>query len=411
MNIGIDGNEANQRKLVGIGQFASGIINGLERLDQKNHYFIYLKEPPITGLPKERPGWKYQVFGPGKFWTQIGLPLNLYIQRIKLDLFFSPSHYAPRFSPVPTVISVMDLWHHHHPEQFEKKDLYQLINWEKYSVRNSSAIITISEFSKSEIIKFYNYPPERITVAYPGYSKFQISNSKFQINSQIQNTKNKYKIKGDYLLYLGTLQPKKNLEGLIEAFAMVVGDRGFGTSDQESGVGRNGSSVHQSPVTGHRSPITLVIAGKKGWLFETIFNKVKELGLEGKVIFTDFIEENEKPFLISGAKGFVLASFYEGFGIPVVEAMSLGIPVAISRVSSLPEVGGKTAFYFNPENPKEIAQSLLEMIKLGARRRRVISQEGQKQAGKFNWETCAKKTLEVFEKVSQKKLRGKNDIF
>ena len=146
------------------------------KIDSKNSYFIYLKEPPLNDLPKERAGWQYKVVGPKKFWTQLGLPLKLFGQKEKLDVFYSPSHYAPRFSPMPTIVSIMDLWHHRRPEQFDKKDLYRLLNWEKYSVKNSSRIVTISEFTKSEIIKFYNYTAKRITVAYPGYTKLKIKN-------------------------------------------------------------------------------------------------------------------------------------------------------------------------------------------------------------------------------------------
>jgi len=375
--IGIDGNEANQKNRVGIGQFAFNIISQLEKIDKENQYFIYLKEKPLSDLPKERPGWQYKIFGPSKFWTQGVLPIKLFTQREKLDVFYSPSHYAPRFSPFPIIISIMDLWHHYHPEQFAKKDLYQLINWERYSVRKASRIVTISEFSKSEIIKFYNYPANRIIVAYPGYTSFDIKNKNEKISKldaeAIKNTKKKYKIEGNYLLYLGTLQPKKNLLGLIEAFKVLI--------------------------TNYQLPITLVISGKKGWLYEEIFRKVKELELENKVIFTDFIEESEKPYLILGAKCFVMPSFYEGFGIPVLEAMSLGIPVAISNTSSLPEIGGKAAFYFNPENPPEIAQTILRVIKLSQSEREKVTKAGFNQAKKFSWEKCAGKVLKSIKSI------------
>jgi len=368
MIIGIDGNEANQESRVGIGQFAFNVIKEIERIDKKNEYIVYLKQTPLPDLPLERPSFKYKVFGPGKLWTQIALPIKLFTQKENIDLFFSPSHYSPRFSPVPTIISIMDLWHHRHPEQFAKKDLYQLTRWEKYSVKKAVHIITISEFSKSEIIKIYNYPEEKITVAYPGYEKCQMSN----VKCQMDKIEEKYKINGEYLLYLGTLQPKKNLLHLIEAFNILI-------------------SLYPN--------ITLVLAGKKGWLYEEIFEKVKNLNLEKRVIFTDFIEERDKPYLISGAKCFVLPSFYEGFGIPVLEALSLGVPVAISNTSSLPEVGGKAAFYFNPEKPYEIAETLASVLKLSSSELEKVKIEGKKQAEKFSWEKCARKILETFGKL------------
>jgi len=373
MLIGIDANEANVKNRVGIGQFAFNVIKGLEEIDKKNSYILYLKEPPLSDLPKEREGWRYRVFGPGKAWTQIALPFRLFTQKEKLDVFYSPSHYSPRFSPFPTVISIMDLGHHHFPEQFAKKDLYQLTRWEKYSVRNSRRIVTISEFSKSEIIKIYHYPENRITVAYPGYDQFKIESEKFKVDE----IKKKYGVKDKYLLYLGTLKPNKNIEGIVAAFGLLT-------------------------KTSPSAPITLVIAGKKGWLYETIFEKVKKLGLEDKVIFTGFLDEKEKPYLIAGAEAFVMPSFYEGFGIPILEAMSLGVPVITSKVASMPEVGGNAAIYCDPQNPEEIAEAMKKVLGLKKSQRDEIIALGKKQAEKFSWENCARKVLETIEELDKR---------
>ncbi|PIV01256.1 hypothetical protein COS54_01180 [Candidatus Shapirobacteria bacterium CG03_land_8_20_14_0_80_39_12] len=366
MLIGIDGNEANQKNRVGIGQFAFNILKSISEIDKDDSFLIYLKENPLPDLPKENERWHYRIFGPGKLWTQLALPVKLFTQKEKLAVFYSPSHYAPRFSPFPTVISMMDLWHHRHPEQFAASDLYQLKNWENYSVRKAKRIITISEFSRSEIVKFYHYPEEKIKIAYPGFDRFD-SNIKYQIS----NIHKKYNFEGDYLLYLGTLQPKKNLVRLVEAFALVI----------------------------RQLPITLVIAGKKGWLYEEIFNKVKELKLEERVIFTGFIDEAEKPYLIAGAGVFVLPSLYEGFGIPVLEAMSLGVPVVSSSEGSLPEAGGKAAFYCNPYRADDISQTILKVLSLNKEERNEIIKAGLSQVEKFSWEKCAKVVLETLKNV------------
>ena len=376
MIIGIDGNEANQENLVGIGQFALNVINQLEKIDKENEYWIYLKEPPKSHFPPERKKWKYIIFGPSKAWTQFALPLKLFTQSKKPDVFFSPSHYAPRFSPVPTVISIMDLWHHRHPEQFAKKDLYQLTSWEKYSVKNASRIVTISEFSKSEISEFYQYPKEKIKLAYPGINQYRVQSTEYKEDE----VKKKYKIDGKYLLYLSTLQPKKNLSNLLIALSIIIS---------------------QYPFPEGIPSILLVIAGKKGWLYEEIFTKVKELKLENNVIFTGFISEEDKPYLIKGAECFIMPSFYEGFGIPVVEAMALGVPVAISNVSSLPEVGGEAAFYFDPENPQEIAETIAKVLKLDSLKKSKVIETGKKQAQKFTWEKTAKNILQVLEEFKK----------
>ena len=396
MLIGIDGNEANQKNRVGIGQFAYNVLKSISEVNKNDSFLIYLKESPLPDLPKESDRWHYRIFGPKKLWTQLALPLQLFTQKEKLAVFYSPSHYAPRFCPFPTVISIMDLWHHRHPEQFTSKDLYQLINWENYSVRRAKRIITISEFSKSEIVKYYHYPEEKIKIAYPGFENYQLSiiNYKSRINSQILNVKNKYCIEGDYLLYLGTLQPKKNLVRLVEAFALVVSDRLSVVSDQGLGA-----KDHQSPITNHQSLITLVIAGKKGWLYEEIFNKVKELNLEKSVIFTGFIDEAEKPYLIAGASAFVFPSLYEGFGIPVLEAMSLGVPVISSNEGSLPEAGGKAAFYCNPYEVSDISRAILEVLSLNKEKRNEIIRVGLSQVEGFSWEKCALSVLETVKNV------------
>jgi len=371
MIIGIDGNEANVKNRVGIGEFAFGVINGLHDLDEKNQYRIYLKQPPLADLPGESKNWQYRVFGPQFLWTQWRLPLEISLARPGLGVFFSPSHYAPRFCPVPSVISIMDLWHHHHPDQFNKKDIYQLKKWEAYSVKKSSQIITISEFTKSEIIKFYHYSKKKITVAYPGIES--VSSIKYLVSS-IKKIKIKYGIEKDYILYLGTLQPKKNLIGLINAFSIL-----------------NTKYLIQNT--------NLVIAGKKGWLYEEIFNKVKDLGLEEKIVFTDFVPDEDKNALIAGAKCFVLPSLYEGFGIPVLEAMRLGVPVAISKVASLPEVGGKAAFYFDPKNPESIAETIGKVLKLSVLDRKKTIEAGKARVREFTWEKCARKILKVLEEV------------
>jgi glycosyltransferase involved in cell wall biosynthesis len=377
MLIGIDGNEANSRNRVGVGEFAFGVINGLYKLDKKNQYQIYLKGSPLPDFPKVRINWRYKIFGPSFAWTQWRLPLKLYTEMPRVGVFFSPNHYAPRFCPVPSVISIMDLWHHRHPEQFRQKDLYQLIRWEAYSMRQAKKIIAISEFTKEEIIKLYQVQAERIVVAYPGLNKFQIPNSKFETNSKfkIQNIKTKYGIKDDYLLYLGTLQPKKNLIHLIEAFYILY-------------------TKYKILNT------SLVVAGKKGWLYEQVFEKVKELRVESKVVFTDYVPEEDKYRLVAGSQCFILPSLYEGFGIPVLEAMAIGVPVAISNVSSLPEVGGEAAFYFDPEKPQSIAQTIADVLKLSPSERVAVAQKGKTQAEKFTWEKCARTILDTLEQLA-----------
>jgi len=341
-----------------------------------------LKEKPLQDLPEETKGWRYRVFGPKKFWTQFALPLNLYLKRPRPDVFFTPTHYAPRFCPAPSVISIMDLSFFKFPEMFKKKDLVQLKSWTAYSVKNATKILTISQASKNDIIRYYKVPEEKVVVTYPGLGQKLATTETWKIMENTKKIKKKYGIEGDYILYVGTLQPRKNLSRLIEAFGKL--------KTQNLPAGRQGSKLK------------LVIAGKKGWLYEDIFQKVKDLDLEKYVIFTGFVPDKDLPALYQGAKCFVLVSLYEGFGIPVLEAMSLGCPVVISNVSSLPEVGGKAAIYVDPYSVKDIARGIKEALELNDADRQNLVKKGLEQVKKFSWEKCAKETLRVLEEAARR---------
>jgi len=369
MLIGIDGNEANVKQRVGSNQYAFELIWALYNLKSPHQYRVYLKEKPLVELPKATNNWSYRIFGPEKLWTQWRLPLDLYFHKPRPDVFFSPGHYAPRFCPSPLVVSIMDLGYLRFPNQFIKKDLYQLTFWTAFSIRKADYILAISESTKNDIIKTYSISAEKIAVTYPGYDKnrFKIQSSNFKI----EKIKRRYKISGDYILFLGTLKPSKNVEGLLEAFSILAG------------------SV----------PAKLVVAGKKGWLYQTIFEKAKDLGLEEKVIFTDFVSEEDLPFLMAGAKVFVMPSFWEGFGIPVIEAMACGVPVVVSNAGSLPEIVGKAGVIVNPYDIKSIAQG----IKKALTEREFLIKKGLEQVKKFSWEKCAKETLKILEMIADKK--------
>jgi len=397
MLIGIDGNEANVEKRVGIGEYAFELLRQFSSSKfkvQNSKFLIYLKDKPRGDFPKEREGWRYRIVGPNKLWTQFALPFNLYFTKPRPDVFFTPSHYAPRFSPIPTVISIMDLSYIHFPEMFKKSDLYQLRNWTAYSVRNAKKILTISKASKNDIIKVYQVPENRVVVTYPGVKKFSIFNfpasqrgEQFSMKSQFSNfkkIKEKYGIRESYILFVGTLQPRKNITRLIEAFSHVI-LRSKATKDLDS------SATPQNDMD-------LIIVGKKGWLYEEILEAPKKFGVENNVKFLDFVPDEDLPLLYKNAICFVLPSLYEGFGLPVLEAMQYGCPVITSNVSSLPEAGGDAALYFNPEDISDIAANLRLMITKPQLRKELIK-KGYQQVKKFSWEKTANATLKALTEV------------
>jgi glycosyltransferase involved in cell wall biosynthesis len=379
MIIGIDGNEANIEKRVGSGQYAFELISHLLKIYQKNTYYIYLKDKPLVDFPKNK-NTKFFVFGPKKFWTQFALPLKLFFGP-RPDVFFSPSHYAPRFSLVPTVITIFDLSYIHFPKLFRKSDLYQLKNWTAYSVKKAKAILTISQSSKNDIVKYYKIDPKKVFVTYPGYDKEFFKPVKDQ--EKINNVKKKYKIEGDYVFYLGTIQPRKNLVRLVQAFSLLVHSSQF-TDKRKNTVNRQPSTVN------------LVIAGKKGWLYEEFFEKIK--GRED-IIYADYVEKDDLPALYSSAACFVNVSLWEGFGIPVLEAMACGCPVVVSYTSSLPEVVGNAGILVDPESIEDIAKGIVTALRYYRLDHETMKKKCLGQAQKFSWEKCARETLKVLEEI------------
>lgn len=366
MIVGIDGNEANVAKRVGIGEYAHRLLDEFSRTKKKNLKFvIYLKNHPLDHMPEENATFKYKIIGPKKLWTQFALPLALLVGKNKPDIFFTPSHYAPRIALMPTAISIMDVSYLHFPDLFAKKDLYQLKRWTAYSAKQARKIFTISEASKNDIIKYYHVSPENVIVTYPGIKDMMSSK---------QQVKPAFSLPNKYILFVGTLQPRKNLNRLIEAFSSIA---------------------KEFPQ------IDLVIVGKKGWLYEAILSSPEKFNIAGKVHFLDFVDDNDLPFLYKNAEFFILPSLYEGFGLPILEAMQYDCPVIASNVSSLPEAGGDACLYVNPEDVLDIADKMRQLLKDSDLRKSLI-EKGKNQLKNFSWKKTALETLQVLESVAKK---------
>lgn len=370
-NIWIDGYEANVPQRVGSGQVAFELLKNIEKLDTKNNYTILLPGKPLPDLPKPRENWNYKILRPTSLWTRLIIPAYFYLSKLKPDVILSPTHYIPAFIKAKRLTIIFDLSFLRFPEMFKKDDLYKLTHWTKYSAENSSGIITISESSKRDIIKFYKIPEKKITVSYPGYDEgtFRVVKDVDEVDKIL----GKYGISGNYIIYIGTIQPRKNLLRLIRAFKTI----------------ENCQLVIVGKIKGK---------GKQAWMNQEILNEPKALGIEDKVIFTDFVPTGELPYLLAGAKAFILPSLWEGFGIPVVEAMATGTPAIVSNVSSLPEVAGEAGIMVDPESESQIEQAM-RLVSTDVKMRARLSKKGLEQAKKFSWEKMAKEVIELLETV------------
>jgi len=370
--IAVDGYEANAKERVGIGRYAFEILHNIYKVvknqsEIKYNFRIYLPEPPGPDMPKKNSWWTYKVRGPKKFWTLVGLPWQIKNDTVKPDIIFSPTHYCPRFIDIAKVISVMDLSYLKYPEMFRPADIYKLTNWTRNSIKNAAQILTISKFSRNAIIKAYSIDAKKVSVTYPGFSMIK--------RSKNIDVSKKYGIEKNFILAVGTLQPRKNFEKLIEAFAIF-------TEKNRQPFGKLG----------------LVIIGKKGWKYETILEAPGRLGISGSVHFLDYIPDSDLPSFYMRALCFCLPSFYEGFGLPVLEAMAYSCPVVVSNVSSLPEIAAEAGIYVDPEDSESIARGLLTAV----RQRNLMQgkmriRKGLERVDLFTWEKAARQTLDILE--------------
>lgn len=371
MILAIDGYEANARVRVGVGRFAVELLTHMHaRIASGQTCFsearVYIPGDVKPHMPKKTPFWRYHSLHPTTLWTFWSFPIALRRERPRADVVFSPTHYIPRFTPIPKVMAIMDVSYLSYPEMFRPADLHKLVHWTAYAAGHAKAIITISEFSKNAIIKAYRVPESRVTVAYPALS------GRFTGKGAMANNKTRHLPKR-YILSVGTIQPRKNYSSLIEAFSRI--------EDRD---------------------ISLVIVGKKGWLYDDILAAPERFGVSDRVKFLDFVDDSELLFLYKHAVCFALVSLYEGFGLPVLEAMVHGVPVVVSSTSSLPEIAGMAGIYVDPDSVASIAEGLrlaLSQEGTGEEKKRIAL--GKSLAKRFSWESAAEKVLDVLTTVGR----------
>lgn len=348
----------------GIEIFAKNILLELLKLDKDEEFFILSSEslPDLLHFPQAKlikiKGLKI------KYTKALYQQLNIYplLRKYKTDILFSPSPAAPFFLKNKVVV-IHDCAYDRFPE-FENllSKIYfkAMFYGAKYF---SKKIVTISDFSKKELIELYKIKPEKIVVIPEAVPKMPAIEDNFT-----RETKEKFNLKKSYFLYLGITRPRKNIVGLLEAFQAF----------------------------NQRYPdYLLVLAGKIETRFLDVAREIEKFGLENKVIQTGFISNQEKVALYKGALALTFPSHYEGFGLPILESQSLGVPVLTSNTSSLPEVGGDSVLYVDPYNIKDITQGM-EKLATDNNLRNDLIQKGFENIKRFSWERSARKLLDIF---------------
>lgn len=364
----------------GIGVYAYEISKHLElinRLSIELQVFNFASKnnmnKELLGLRANKDECKlmsYSIYR--RIWDYLPISYNsLFKQQGDIYHFFD--YIVPPHIRGKVVTTVHDMTYELYPETMQKTTLERIRKDIHYSVERADKVITISKSTKRDMMSILKIPEEKIEIISPGvdFEKFNKSYTALQI----QSVRERYQLPDSYILYMGTLEPRKNIESIIEAFALMKKEADFRVQE-----------------------VKLVLAGKKGWLYESIFNRIRQLGIENEVIFTDFVEEDHKPIIYQLAKAFIFPSIYEGFGIPVLEAMAASVPVITSNVSSLPEVAGGAAFLVPPKDKAKIAEAMYTII-TDEDSREQLRLKGLKQAQKFSWGASAKKLYHIYENL------------
>jgi glycosyltransferase involved in cell wall biosynthesis len=376
MKIGIDYTSAATQG-AGIGRYTRELMRALLALPADNSYsFFYasrrrIDESKIRSLKSKTHRLPLHDKWLMRVWHRLRIPIPVELIVGKVDLFHSPDFTLPPTLPgVPTLLTVHDLSFIRDPDSAWPSLRAFLNKAVPRSVQRATHVLADSQATKDDLIELFATPAEKITVLYSGV---ELRFAPVRDQAEIDRVCAKYQLPRPFILSLGTLQPRKNYERLIEAFASIV------------------SSV----------PHHLVITGGKGWMYETIFGQVKRSGLEGRVHFPGFVDDADLPALYSAADLFAYVSLYEGFGLPLLEAMACGTPVIGSNTSSLLEVIGEAGLQVDPSNVGNITHAVQQMIEQPELRTRSIGL-GLERAKLFTWDKAARELLTIYDRIALK---------
>jgi len=369
--IGIDAADLCHDRVDGTRIYIYNLLERFGLIAPDTLFYIYLKGKINPDLRfKKFPNYLIRNSSFPFFWTQLKLPGLL--RKDLPNVLWMPLHNIPAWRPsnLKTVVTIHDLAFKLFPELFPAKDLFLLNKLTAYSVHSADRIIAVSQSTARDLVEIYGVPAHKIRVIHHGYNKklFHLPNK--EEKEQVNSIKNKYKIAvdGKYLIYVGAIQPRKNLGILVSAFERL-------------------KTLHSF------RDWKLVLAGSDAWLVDDLKKQIATSVWQKDIIMTGNFAISDLPYLLWGAEIFVFPSLYEGFGIPILEAMACGIPVVSAKNSSLIEVAGNNCVYFDARRVDDLASSIKE-LQASPQKKKVMINGGLDWVQRFSWEETAKKTYD-----------------
>jgi glycosyltransferase involved in cell wall biosynthesis len=365
LTISIDGSRAFVEGGTGTENYSLQLLKNIALVDKENSYLVYLRpgQKPGSGWPSN---FRFKVIGLKRLWTQIGLSLATFVDNS--DVLFVPSHTLPliRRPGLKTVITVHDLGAEYLPFSHQIKQILYLKLMTHYQLSTATKVIAVSEATKKDLVKKIGLPGEKISVVHESVDQKVFKKIG---NDPLRDIMSKYKItRGKYFLFVGTVQPRKNLERIISSFKDFISNSG--------------------------QDINLVIAGSKGWKSKPLYSLPRELGIEAKVRFLGRVTDEDLVGLYNGATALVYPSLFEGFGLPILEANACGCPVITSDSSSMPEVVGDAGILVDAGSREQITEAMKKMYTNDPFRNRLID-KGYINLKRFSWEKTARETVKI----------------
>jgi glycosyltransferase involved in cell wall biosynthesis len=368
------------RRQSGVGAYAQRLISGLAAIDSANRYTC-LVAADGPGLPVSQPNvaaWRTRVSFEdhlrGDLWLLGYLPLRL--RALRTDVYHGPAVFLPHVKlGYRTVVTIHDLVSFLFPETVPRKYSLYMRLMTRLAVRSADRIIAVSRATQTDLEEILGVARDKIVVIHEAVGpEFAQPVAPEAVEAVVR----RYGLRPPYCLFVGNLEPRKNLPGLIQAFA----------------------DVRRRLAPSARAQ--LVLAGTRAWLHGGIFRAVEQHGLGDDVAFTDYVPIADLPALYAGATCFVFPSLYEGFGLPVLEAMAAGAPVVAARAGSIPEVAGDAALLVDARAPGELAAAI-EAVLTDATLRERLAALGRARAAMFEWDTVARRTLAVYQAVYERR--------